>query len=88
MINTNECSARGFKIAEIFHSSTILHNGWEMDNEAWLVRLTDGTVTVLTTSHGGVYEMKLTELQEKIAETEDSLKSLYVLNSRWPEEVK
>ena len=52
---------------------TILHDGWEMDNDGYIT--TDGNI--YTTSHGGrLYEMSLEELDRKIAEAEDSLDGL------------
>lgn len=56
---------------EFVHKFFILHNGWELDNEAWLW---DGRV--FTTSHDVVYEMSDREIEDKIIETGCSLYGL------------
>ena len=55
---------------------TILHEGWEMDNKGWIEQQPDGTLKLITTSHGRQYTMSYHELKEKIIETETSLKGL------------
>jgi hypothetical protein len=53
-------------------SATILHEGWEMDNEAWLYEMADGSLKAFTTSHGGVCEMSTEDLQQHLEEVESS----------------
>ena len=46
---------RGFgDIVKILYTATILYAGWEMDNEAWIVEMSDGSKAAFTTSHGGI----------------------------------
>ncbi len=52
----------------------VLHRGWEMDNDAWLVEMADGSRQLFYTSHGGVYPMKRGNLKKKIAEYESVIK--------------
>jgi hypothetical protein len=56
-----------------------MHNGWEMDNEAWAVEFEDGTRAVLTTSHGGLYVADRVEFEDKLRETEGSATSIRTL---------
>lgn len=63
-------------VEEVLHTATILHKGWEMDNEGWIAKMEDGTTKAFTTSHGGVYPWTKEELEKKIAETENSLAEL------------
>ena len=63
-------------IRDVLHTATVLHAGWEMDNEAWLVEMQDGSVRLLTTSHGGLYDMSIEGLQAAIEDTAESLQSL------------
>jgi hypothetical protein len=42
----------------------VLHNGWAMDNEMWIVEI-DSTQYVITTSHGSPYIMGLDEAVSK-----------------------
>lgn len=56
--------------------ATVLHNGWEMDNEAWIEQDISGENHLMTTSHGGKREMTLESLDLKIEETEKSLRQL------------
>ena len=39
-------------VAEILHRCLVLYEGWECDNEGWIVRLTNGKVCAVSTSHG------------------------------------
>lgn len=63
-------------VKNVIFTATVMHNGWEMDNEAWLVEMEDGKKLLLNTNHGGVYELAIADLREKIAETEKSAESL------------
>lgn len=59
---------------EIFRFK-ILHAGWELDNEGWIIEQ-DGRRELRTTSHTSECEMSLRELEEKIIETQESLDGL------------
>jgi len=60
---------------EIFRFK-ILHAGWELDNEGWIVEHEDGHRELRTTNHTSECEMSLRELEEKIIETQESLDGL------------
>jgi len=66
-------------IDKILHTATILHSGWEMDNEGWVVLLKNEDIKFLTTDHGSVSWWSIEEIEEKIEETSKSLKSLDVV---------
>jgi len=54
----------------------ILHDGWEMDNEGWIIEHRDGRKELKTTNSGGECDMSLVALEKKIIETQDSLNGL------------
>jgi hypothetical protein len=58
------------------YEAVVMHVGWEMDNAAWIIENEDGTREIRTTSYGGEYSMKMSELEEKIKETAASLDGL------------
>lgn len=45
----------------------VLWEGWECDSTAWVMEREDGTRYLKMTSHGGAYEAKLDELNERIS---------------------
>ena len=53
----------------------VLHAGWEMDNKAWVIS-EDNVLKVMTTNHGWECVMSKEELDDKIKETENSLRDL------------
>lgn len=57
---------------EILHEFTILHEGWEMDNEGYVVRRYDGSIHYLTTSHGWWQIDNIESLQRTLEKTEQS----------------
>lgn len=59
--------------AKKFFTARVLHDGWEMDNEAWIEKDQNGNNVLKTTSHGWECKMSVEDLKEKIAETENSL---------------
>lgn len=59
----------------LIHSATVLHSGWESDNELWVIEKA-GIRHLLTTSHGEDCTMKKEELLDKIEETRRSLDAL------------
>lgn len=58
---------------DVIHSFTILHEGWDMDNNGWVI---DDHSVWTTTCEGEPYEMDEHELDAKIRETEASLEGL------------
>lgn len=79
-----QAKSKGFgTVKKILHTATILHNGWEMDNKAWLVEMEGGEVVALTTSHGGLREWPRESAEEKLAETEKSAESLRMVLDIW-----
>lgn len=56
----------------------VLHEGWEMDNAAWVEKDENEVLRAYTTTHGpgNKYEMEADELLDKIEETESSLTGL------------
>jgi hypothetical protein len=50
----------------VIREFTLLHEGWEMDNKAWLIKTTDGSLHLIFTSHGGMYEASTAELRSQI----------------------
>lgn len=81
-----EALAAGFPVKQVFHRATIMHTGWESDNEAWLVELEDGRKVVLTTNHGSIVEMDIGYASDKYLETLNSADSISALLSNWPKE--
>ena len=53
----------------------MLHAGWEMDNDACAVTFSDGSIMLISTSHGRVYKMDIEDLQEKIIEYDTAAKA-------------
>ena len=66
-------------VSKVLHTAKVLHDGWEMDNEAWVVEFEDGTRAVFTTSHGGLYVADRAEFEDKLRETEESAASIRTL---------
>jgi hypothetical protein len=67
-------SINGFK--RIVMSAVILHTGWELDNEGWVIEDLDGNYLPVTTNHMGAQVWDTLELIHKIRETKESLISL------------
>lgn len=65
---------KGFGEAKrVIHTVTLLYEGWEMDNEAWVVEMADGGVKAFSTSHGFMWsEMSAHDLAEKLTEAQHS----------------
>ena len=68
-------------VKEILHEATILREGREADNRAWLVKFNDGNIGMFSTDHGHVCQFSDAELDKIIADTKCSLDSLTVLRS-------
>jgi hypothetical protein len=66
----------GRRIVRTLAHATLLHEGWEMDNDAWAVVLDDGCIAVVLTSHGTPYIGDLPNFRELIAKTAASLDGL------------
>jgi hypothetical protein len=58
------------------HDFRVLHDGWEMDNRAWIMEDDNGERILYTTNHGVLCKMTNKELLAKIRETENSLADL------------
>lgn len=56
--------------------ATILHEGWEMDNVGWVVRMANGTIQTFTTSHGGLRTWPLSLALQDLQRAEDSAGSI------------
>jgi hypothetical protein len=74
------------KIKEVVHTATILHTGWEMDNEAWIVDFEDDSRATVTTNHGGICQWSRQEAEQKLAETEASAASIRKALELWPDD--
>ena len=73
----NYVKARGYTNAvKVICTVTILHSGWEMDNQGWVVEMSDKSIKAFTTNHGDLCEWSIGDLSDKIKETSDSLKQL------------
>lgn len=60
-------------------TAIVMHDGWEMDNEAWVKQDDNGELHLFNTSHGNLKEMTLEELDLKIEETQNSVGELNAL---------
>ena len=58
---------------------TVLHEGWEYDNKIWVEESPDGSIEVLTTSHGVKIKLTKAKLSEYIQITISSLTDLLVI---------
>ena len=61
---------------KVIKKATVMHNGWEMDNLAWVERDGSGELHLMTTSHGSNRTMTKEDLLSKIKETRESLSEL------------
>lgn len=50
------------------YTFTVLYEGWEMDNEAWVVEDQAGNRWIETTSHGSKYVATVEEFRQKAKE--------------------
>ena len=57
-------------------TAVVLHEGWEMDNEAWVVEGDDGSRMLWTTNHGSVCPMSIEDVEEHIKDAEESISQL------------
>ena len=64
---------------KLIKTAIVMHDGWEMDNEAWVKEDENGEFHLLTTSHGRLREMTLEQLDLKIEETQNSIDELNAL---------
>lgn len=64
---------------EILYAFKIAHVGWEMDNDLWLVKLSDGSTQVFGTNHGGLCEVSKKELQQYLADAKERYENLALL---------
>lgn len=61
------------EIRRIISVVKVLHAGWEMDNEAWLVEIGDKKFAALTTDHGQVVPWSIKDMQAKMMEARASM---------------
>lgn len=76
-MNIEQVEHRFGPVKAIRKTAVVMHVGWEMDNEVWLVEFEDGKHRLVTTSHGAIYAMPISELQNKLKETQESADSLH-----------
>lgn len=69
--------------SKIIHTAVVLHAGWEMDNEAWVVEK-NGVRRAEFTNHGGHCAWSRKQIEAKLAETEASAESLRKMLSLLP----
>jgi hypothetical protein len=81
-------STGGINMAKVLHTATILHAGWDMDNEAKIVELEDGKREALTTSHGVECSWTREMAEKKLTETEASAASIRKALELWPDSEK
>ena len=67
------------EVSEVIQTATVLHRDWERDNEAYAVRMRDGTIKVLSTNNGGLCEMNCAEIADKLSETQSSINQLEIV---------
>ena len=82
----DDAKAMGFPVKRVLHTATIMHEGWESDNRAWLVELEDGRNVVLTTNHGSIVEMEFGYIKNKYLKTCRSAELINILIAVWPKE--
>ena len=58
------------------HTATILHEGWEMDNEMWVMEDKNGSRTSFTTNHGCECRMSISDINDAIKDAQDSIDGL------------
>jgi len=57
-------------------TAVVLHEGWEMDNEAWVVEDENGARELWTTNHGSPCPMTIADVDDHIKESEESITQL------------
>ena len=58
------------------NTATILHEGWEMDNEMLVMEADNGLRTYYTTNHGSECVMTVNDMDDAIKEAQDSIDGL------------
>jgi len=53
---------------KVIFTFRVMHDGWEMDNVAWVMERPDGTRYLQMTSHGDKFEVPVARLEDKIDE--------------------
>jgi len=52
----------------------VLYNGWGMDNQAFLIEvISENRFTIVSSSHGKLYELSKQEVEDKILEYKNAL---------------
>ena len=82
-----QAKERGFgDIVRIIYIATILYEGWEMDNKAWIVELSDGKKIALSTSHGSIVEWSKQEAETALMRDLKSAESIReAMQEMWPD---
>lgn len=57
------------------YSFVVLHEGWEMDNTAWVMQGPSGERWIETTNHGGRCVASLAEFVEKLKEYQGAVET-------------
>lgn len=68
----------------VLHTALILHEGWEMDNRAWIVEMDDGSVAAFSTSHTGLRDWDLEHAKKHLELAEKSAASIRKALEMWP----
>ena len=58
------------------HTARVLRDGWEMDNEMWVVEDSNGCRVAVTTCHGGECPMSIDDIDATIKEAQNSIDGL------------
>lgn len=58
------------------YTATVLHEGWDMDNEAWVTEDKSGKLRFYTKNHGNVEPLDRAYLNSKILEADSSADEL------------
>ena len=75
------------QVRSVIASATVLYEGWELDNVAWLVEMESGRRAIVMTSHDGFYESTEDEVRKRIEITERSVQELRALVDLQPDRV-
>ena len=63
-------------VQSVLSTATVMHVGWEMDNEAWAVEVDGGKRAIIGTSHGRAIVWDRKKAMAKLRETEKSAEGL------------
>ena len=66
----------GIPANKILHTCNILHEGWDTDNQGWIVELENGKVLGVTTNHNKIEVWEPKTILQNLSETINSAKTL------------